>query len=130
MTVDRQFAAGEQWSYRAPEGFEGSRIIIGAIVTFAEREPIICCAVFGAPRRLADGRIEPVTIPFLPMLGSALAASVVAHDGEAELPASFPAAFENWQNDTRGMSVFTVPFEGRLDLLIARQMAQGLAAAE
>ena len=127
--TDQSFSVGEQWTYRAPAEFENSRIVIGAIVSFADSDPIVCCAVFGAPRRLPDGRTAPVTIPFLPMQVSALAASVVSRDGNADVPQDFAVAFENWQHDARGLSVFTVPFEGRLDALIARQMAQSLPPA-
>ncbi len=124
MTGSHQFTAGERWAYRPPQGFENSRIIIGAIVSFTDHEPVICCAVHGAPRRLPDGRIESVTIPFLPMSATALAASVATKDGDGAVPPGFDAAFASWQDDPRGLSVFTVPFEGRLDALIARQMAQ------
>lgn len=130
MTSPPSFTAGDRWTYRAPAGFERSRIIVGAVVTFAGREPIVCCAVPGAPRRCPDGSVETVTIPFLPMAASALAESVVARDGGADLPADFAPAFENWQSDPRGLSVFTVPFEGSLETLIAKQMANivGVAA--
>ncbi|HEX7076735.1 MAG TPA: hypothetical protein VF226_22070 [Hyphomicrobiaceae bacterium] len=130
MTTPPIFRAGERWTYRAPAGFEHSRIIVGAVVTFTDREPVICCAVVGAPARRSDGSIETATIPFLPLSASALAASVVAPDGEADLPAGFAAAFETWRNDPRGLSVFTVAFEGSLETLIAKQMADivGVAA--
>lgn len=130
MTTTPSFRAGERWTYRTPAGFEQSRIIIGAVVSFTDREPIVCCAVRDAPRRCADGGIEAATIPFLPMLASALAESVVDRDGEAAPPADFATQFENWKSDPRGLSVFTVPFEGWLETLIARQMANivGVAA--
>lgn len=130
MSISQGFTAGERWTYRAPEGFEHSRIVIGAVVTFAGREPIVCCAIPEAPRRLPDGRAESVTIPFLPMGATALAGTVVARDGHGELPEGFASAFESWQTDPRGLTVFTVPFEGSLDTLIARQMANivGVAA--
>ena len=41
----------------------------------------------------------------------------------AEPPSAFAAAFATWRDDPRGLSAFSVPFEGRLDLLIAHQMA-------
>jgi hypothetical protein len=126
VTGSHQFTAGERWTYRAPRGFEASRIIIGAIVSFADHEPIICCAVQGAPRQMPNGKIDSVTIPFLPMSASALTASVTDKDGEGDVPPSFAAAFETWQDDPRVLSIFTVPFEGRLDSLIARQMAAGM----
>ena len=130
MTSPLSFSPGERWTYRAPAGFEQSRIIVGAVVTFAGREPIVCCAVPGTPRRRPDGSVEMATIPFLPIAASALAGSVIARDGEGDPPAEFAQAFESWQDDPRGLSVFTVPFEGTLETLIARQMAEiaGVAA--
>lgn len=117
-----EFRAGERWCYRTPAGFEQSRMVIGAVVSFASSEPIVCCAVLGAPRMLPDGSIDRVTIPFLPLTAAAMAASVTARDGEGELPADFGEALELWQDDRRGLAAFTVAFEGRLDLMIARQM--------
>lgn len=124
-----QFHAGEQWIYRAPPGYEASRILIGAVFCFRHREPLIACAVTGAPRLLPDGAFDCATIPFLPMTGSALAASVIAQDGTGEPPAAFTEAFKDWHDDSRGLIAFTVPFEGRLDHLIARQMAAIVGAS-
>jgi hypothetical protein len=117
------FRAGDRWCYRAPAGFAGSRLLIGAVVSFADRPPIVCCAATDAPRLLPDGCVDAVTIPFLPLTEAAFAASVTAHDGEGVLPPDFAEAFELWSQDERGLAAFTVAFEGRLDLLIARQMA-------
>lgn len=122
-TAPQTFTAGECWAYRAPKGFERSRIIVGAVVSSNENEQIVCCAVERAPRRLSDGRIETVTIPFLPMAQSALADSVEARDGHGDVPAGFQSAFDHWLNDPKGLTMFTVPFEGWLETLIARQMA-------
>ncbi len=61
------FAAGQRWTYRAPQGFEASRLVIGAIFKFEGSDSIVCCSVTGAPRRHADGSIDVVAIPFLPM---------------------------------------------------------------
>lgn len=117
------FAAGQCWTYRAPAGFERSRIVIGAVVTFADGRHILCCSVLHAPRRLPDKTVDCVTIPFLPMSEAALAATVVALEG-SEAPAEhFRAALDAWQADERGLTSFTVPFEGFLDRMIATQMA-------
>lgn len=118
------FAAGQSWFYRAPEGSEASRLVVGAVLTFASGPPIVCCSVMGAPQRQPDGSIAHVTIPFLPMAEAALAASVVAPDGEGEVPPEFMTQFEAWHGEGRGLSHFTVPFDGRLDHMIARQMAE------
>lgn len=125
------FAAGQSWTYRAPQGFETSRLLIGAIASFDGHRTIVCAAVIHAPRRHADGHIEMVTIPFLPMTDAAFQASVVALEGTADLPESFAEKLEEWSNDPKGLTAFTVPFEGFLDQMIARQMAEiaGLSAA-
>ena len=116
-------AAGQCWTYRAPVGFEASRMIIGVIVHFPASEPIVCCSVTGAPRRLPDNSVDTVTIPFLPMSEQAFLASAVDSAGEAGIDEAFRTAFEAWRGDERGLSAFTVPFEGFLDRMIALQMA-------
>jgi hypothetical protein len=87
--------------------------------------------VVHAPRRHADGHIEVVTIPFIPMTDAAFNASVVALEGTADLPESFAEKLDEWSNDPKGLTAFTVPFEGFLDQMIALQMAEiaGLSAA-
>lgn len=124
MSEHQDFQAGERWSYRTVTGYEDSRLVVGAVLRFTEDEPIVCCAVTGAPRKLPDGRLDTVTIPFLPIRASALTSTVLARDGHAEPPPAFMPAFEAWSDDPRGLSAFTVPFDGRLDTLIARQMAE------
>jgi hypothetical protein len=124
------FVPGEAWRYVAPRGFEESRIIVGAVLTFPSGEDVVCCAVTDAPRRHADGRVDRTTIPFIPFTASALAATVVERVGAVELPETFAAGLAQWQGDDRGLSVFTVPFEGYLDRLIARQMAAILGVEE
>ena len=122
MTQD-QITAGQRWTYRTPPGFGASRIIVGAVVTFADHPSIMCCAVTSAPRKLPDGRVDTVTIPCLPLGEAALRATIVSPDGEAGVDESFATAFEAWHGDGRGLSAFTVPFEGYLDRMIALQMA-------
>ncbi len=126
-----EFAAGQSWTYRAPEGFETSRLLIGAIASFDGHRTIVCAAVIHAPRRHADGHLEMMTIPFLPMTDAAFHASVVALDGSGELPDMFAQKLEEWSNDPKGLTAFTVPFEGFLDKMIANQMAEiaGASAA-
>lgn len=127
-----KIAAGQSWSYRAPGGFEASRLLIGAIASFNRDRNIVCCAVVHAPRRHADGHLDMITIPFLPMTDAAFHASVVALDeGAAELPDMFVEKLNAWSNDPKGLTAFTVPFEGFLDQMIALQMAEisGLSAA-
>ena len=89
-------AAGQRWSYRAPAGFEASRMIIGALVSFTDSPPIVCCAVSGAPRRLPDGTVDIVTIPFLPMSEQAFGDSIVAMDGVGNVEEVFAEAFAAW----------------------------------
>lgn len=119
-----QFSAGQRWAYRAPAGFEASRIVIGAVAVFPGEPPVMCCSVTGAPRRRPDGSVDSVTIPFLPMTEQALMASVTTLDGSDGPAAHFLEALEAWQGDPRGLTTFTVPFEGFLDRMIALQMAE------
>lgn len=118
------FAAGQRWAYRAPPGFEASRIVIGAVVSFGVNERVVCAAVAGAARRNPDGTVEAVNIAFLPFSQAAFAATIVALDGMDTPPPAFAAEMEQWASDPRGLSTFTVPFDGYLDKLIARQMAE------
>lgn len=117
------FAAGQRWTYRTPSGFETSRLTIGALLTFPGQPRVMCCSVSGAPRRKPDRSVDTVTIPFLPMTEQAIRDTVLAYDGEAEPAAQFMQALEAWQSDPRGLTTFTVPFEGFLDRMIALQMA-------
>jgi len=119
----QDLAAGQQWTYRAPEGFAASRMVIGALLSFADGERVVCACVTGAPQRTPQGGIEIVTIPFLPMTEAAFRASAVALDGAADVAPGFAAALDDWSNDPRGLTTFTVPFEGFLDRMIALQMA-------
>lgn len=125
------FAAGQSWTYRSPKGFESSWLVIGAIATFDGNRNIICCAAIHAPKRHADGRLEMMTVPFIPMTDAAFHASVVALDGTAELPEGFVEKLTEWSNDPKGLTAFTVPFDGFLDHMITNQLAElaGLSAA-
>jgi hypothetical protein len=121
--VQSPFAAGQRWIYRAAPGLETSRITIGAVVTFNGGR-IMCCSVSYAGRALPNGTLERVHIPFLPLSEPALAGTVIAFDGLGELPDTFAARLQDWSQDPRGMSTFTVPFDGYLDNLINQQVAK------
>lgn len=118
-----ELAAGQSWTYRAPPGYEASRLIIGALVSFAASQRVVCAAAMGAPGRPHAGAGEVVMIPFLPMTEAAFLASVVDFDGEADLPQAFAEKLAAWTAEPAGLPVFTVPFEGYLDRMIAMQMA-------
>ena len=122
------FRAGQVWRYAAPQGFEASRMLIGAILSFEDGERVVCCSVEGAPKRLPDGGLAPITIPFLPMAEEAFARSVLDLAGEAPAPSAFVEAYTEWKTDPKGFSCFSVPFEGFLDRMIAQQMAQIVGA--
>jgi hypothetical protein len=121
-----ELRAGDAWTYRAPEGFENSRLVIGAVVRFADQPAIVCVCVgvTAAPQKLPDGSLGSADIPLIPMTEGAVAASIVAPAGVADPPPGFRDAFDAWQQDDRGLTVFTVPFEGLLDRMIALQMAE------
>jgi hypothetical protein len=112
------FAAGQRWTYRAPAGFEASRIVIGAVVQFGAHESVVCVAVAGAARQQSDGTAQPANIAFLPFSSTAFAQTVLSLELEA------------WAGDKRGMTLFTVPLDGTVDKLLARQMAEIVQSRE
>ena len=118
------FSVGQQWTYRTHEDLASSRLVIGAIVSFAGGERIVGVSILGALQSRPDGTVAIANIPFLPMTESALAATVAELDGTGDVDDHFAGQFEAWQADARGLSFFTVPFEGSLDRMIARQMAE------
>ena len=120
-----ELKAGQTWSYRAPEGYEASRLVIGAIATFSGDSRIVCVSVTDAPQRQPDGTLATVAIAFLPMSEAAFAATVTGLDatGAAPLDPGFAEALADWSGDPRGLTCFTVAFDGYLDRLIAHQMA-------
>jgi hypothetical protein len=117
------FAAGQQWTYRAPPEVSTSRIVIGAIVEFEGGHTVVCCAVTGAMQRHSDGSLDRVVVPFLPMTLEALEQTVAERDGDGVLPDEFAMHFQAWRDDPRGASYFTVPFEGSVERMIGLQMA-------
>ncbi|MEO1207016.1 MAG: hypothetical protein AAFV45_11850 [Pseudomonadota bacterium] len=123
------FETNQRWAYRSPAGFEASRLVIGAIVSWSDEDRIICASVSGAPRREPDGTLTAVTIPFLPMTEEAFAKTVSQQDGLADPATGFADALREWSSDERGLSVFTVHFDGLLDQFIARQMAEIVSPA-
>lgn len=120
--------AGQVWTYAAPEGFATSRILIGAILSFEDGERVVCCAVTGAPQKRPDGTLGCMTIPFLPMAEAAFTRTVADLEGHGLAPPEFVEAYTVWKTDPKGFSCFSVPFDGYLDRLIARQMADIVGA--
>lgn len=119
------YKAGQVWRYDTPEGFESSRLAIGAIAFFPDQRRIICVSVNDAPQRHVDGSTSRMAIAFLPLSEAAFTATVTTLE-EAPVVAvnvEFTDGFLEWQNDPRGLTCFTVAFDGYLDRLIARQMA-------
>ena len=112
--MPESYCVGQAWTYEAPKGFESSRIVIGAILTFANHEPVICSAVTGAPMLDDQGNVQPLTIPFLPFSKSAFDQTVVRLDGDSELPQSFDESYESWKIDQKGLGFINIPFKGLL----------------
>jgi hypothetical protein len=126
-----EIEAGQCWTYRAPRGFEASRILVGATVK-VKNNRIICCSVVGAPKRIDAAPDEKRTIPFLPIVEGAFRATAVALDGYGELPAAFDEIYPRWRSDPLGLAAFTVPFMGFLENMLDLQAVRksGEAAGE
>ena len=123
------FAAGETWTTRLPASSHSQDgappfLVIGAILhADATATGIAACAVWNARAKAADGSWAPTIVPFLPLSLAALARTVVERAEPLALPDDFLAYFEAWRADPKGLTVYTIPFEGSLDTLIAHQMA-------
>lgn len=116
--MEQSYAVGQSWVYEAPRGFEKSRIIIGAILTFATHEPVICTAVTQAPMLDANGNVQPLTIPFLPFSKTAFDQTVVDIDGSAKLPEDFKSHYTSWKNHQNGLGFIDIPFKGLLRTMV------------
>lgn len=103
--------------------------MIGAIVRFDAQDDIICAAALQNTPNAATQTTQATperctkTIPFIPISETAFQQSVTAYTGDSAVPQEFQQPFEEWQRDPKGLSVFTVRFEGKLDRMIAMQMA-------
>ena len=115
------YSVGQSWIYEAPRGFENSRIIIGAILTFASHEPVICASVTSAPMKDALGEVHPLTIPFLPFSKTAFDQTVLDLEGMKDIPLAFGENYRSWKNDEKGLGFINIPFKGLL-----RDMVEGL----
>ena len=126
------FSAGETWTTRRPAATATSLpqdgappyLVIGAILhADTTATGIAACAVWNARAKSAEGAWAPSIVPFLPLSLAALARTVVERAEPLALPDGFLAHFEAWRADPKGLTVYTIPFEGSLDTLIAHQMA-------
>ncbi len=115
------YSVGQSWIYEAPRGFENSRIIIGAILTFASHEPVICAAVTSAPMKDQNGEVHPLTIPFLPFSKTAFDQTVLDLEGTIDVPEDFRENYKSWKRDAKGLGFINIPFKGLL-----RDMVEGL----
>lgn len=122
-----QLSPGQRWMQRTDNGESPSRLVIGAILAFPGHEDVVCCTVTNATHRRADGVREEIDVPFLPVSRGAFLQSVASLDGMTEPAPAFRVELEAWRSDPRGLRVFTVPFEGSFDRMIAMQMAAALA---
>ena len=112
------YNVGQAWNYEAPRGFEQSRIVIGAILTFAQHEPVICAAVTGAPMLDAQGKVKAMTIPFLPFSKTAFDQTVIGLAGDGDVPEGFQQAYQRWKTDDKGFGYIDVPFKGLLKNMV------------
>jgi len=118
-----QLRAGQSWQFNTSHGFDDARAIIGAIVSPSSGPRIVCFAVTRAPTTLDDGSKSEAMISFIPMAEPAFLETVTTLDGMAAPPPEFSEELTAWQADDRGLTIFTVAFDGCLDRLLAHQAA-------
>lgn len=123
VVAEDALSAGQRWTFDATHGFDDARIIIGAIVSTGSSERIVCFSVTRAPTTLEGGAHGETAISFIPMSESAFKKTVKMCEGTGDPVENFTAELQAWQNDPRGLAVFTVPFDGCLDRLLANQAA-------
>ncbi len=110
-----ELTSGQLWHYPAPEGFEDSRILIGAIEPYENGDDIVCIMVLNAPVPRRNGLISRATIPFLPFSKSAVEATVTELDEDGgEIPNDFHQAHQAWKDAPDGMEFFQVPLPALL----------------
>ncbi len=115
-------AAGQRWRFQSLDSDVTLRLVIGAILGFEAAERVICVSMVAGDGTAPIPYARTRTIAFLPLCETAFRATVTEIDGMGEPAEGFAAEFEIWRSDPRGLTVFTVPFDGSVDRLIARQM--------
>ncbi len=116
--MSNEYAVGQVWTWPIPEGFEDSRIIIGAVETLEDGEEVICIAATAAPVPRREGKVARMTIPFLPFSKKAMDTTVLELDGnEGELPEDFHLALQHWKMDPANRIFFQEPFPTLLSTL-------------
>lgn len=115
--------AGQSWQFNATHGFDDARLIIGALVSLGDGKRIVCFSVTRAPTTLEGGVQSEAMISFIPMAERAFRETITELDGTNSPPPEFSKELESWRTDERGLTVFTVSFDGCLDRLLARQAA-------
>lgn len=123
----QKLSAGQCWQFNTSHGFEDARAIIGAIVSPSSGPRIICFTVTRAPTTLENGTKGEAMISFIPMAEPAFLETVTELEGTATPPPEFAEELAAWQSDARGLTIFTVAFDGCLDRLLAHQAASLIA---
>ena len=121
--TNHDYAIGQSWTYPVPEGFESSRIVVGAIEGEGE-QTIICVSVTDVPVPHPDGGIGRTTIAFMPFTSQALDATVIGQDGDLTVPDGFEEAHGEWLEDPEGQRCFDVPFPVILSKLFQQMLDQ------
>jgi hypothetical protein len=120
--VTNTYAVGQSWSYAAKPGFEGSRIVIGAINDNADVDQVICVTLVDVPLIHDKGQPpKPSTIDFVPFARAAIDASVVGSPSAGEVSPIFAELHEEWKEETSGDDYLTIPVTVFLDILEAAE---------
>ncbi len=109
MSNANEFGVGQVWTFKDAD-LSTSRVIIGRIDRFSDGVMVlVSVAVTDAPIATTDAPTQ--TIPHLPFEAEALKASVVALDGEREVPKAFDEGYRIWRKayDGGNAGAFTIP---------------------
>lgn len=118
------YTTGQSWTWVSPEGFEQSRVVIGAIEQTAGGGEVVCVAITGLPVPAAQGEVQLTTISFVPFTREAIDASLKENEGEQPVPDAFTPALEQWRANPEGPLAVPVPLPNFLAEVYRSQSQQ------
>ena len=118
--LQKNYEAGQSWSYETPPGYEDSRIVIGAIEEVEGVGEIICIRLTNAPLPSpGSSGAQKGDIGFIPFTREAIDKSVKKMEGKVEVGDDFEAIKADWLADTKGEDYMPIPVPLFLDMLAA-----------
>ena len=119
----QEFVPGQVWTYKHAEP-QSSRVIIGKVDRFdGQEEAVISILVTDAPIPITHSTHQ--TIPHAPVGEKSLRESLIALEGETQIPSEFMVGYRQWRQvfDQGKAGYFTIPVDKIVEY-IGRAMSQ------